>query len=235
MKKYIKITLSLILGTILIPSFVFAKTDVTLTSPISNTVVGNSFSVIVSISPKEETAYTSKIALSYSNDIIEATSFSFAPNLLPLSQPGYDLMDTTTGTIIKTGGMTNGVLSGTNKVFGTITFIAKKAGNAQISVSNNTKIYDNQNINIFSGSQNQLNITVLPFRPTEEVINTPESTTTAITATTTIDTGTTTNSQTASLGLFNTLTSSYKLISLLILIMIVAIVYMVLRKKEQNN
>ena len=144
----------------LFPSLAYAKADVSLSASRQSLNAGQTFTVTVGIMPSPETAYTSKIALSYSSDILEATSFAFAPTWLTLSQPGYDTMDTANGIIVKTAGYPGGASAPTT--FGTITFRAKQAGNATIQVSQNTMIYDRNNANVFSGAQTALQIAVAP-------------------------------------------------------------------------
>ena len=153
-----KILATAIVFASLLPALAYAKTDVSLSAAGQSLTVGQTFTVTVGIVPSPETAYTSKIALSYSSATLEATSFSFAPTWLALSQSGYDTMDSINGMIVKTAGYPGGASAPT--VFGTITFRAKQAGNASIQVSPNTMIYDRNNANIFSGTQTSLQIAV---------------------------------------------------------------------------
>jgi hypothetical protein len=111
-----------------IPTASFAKTDVILGSASTVVTAGQQFSVTITVTPTTETIYTSKIVASYSSDIVDVSSFSFAPSWLALSQPGYDSVDASTGTLIKTAGFPSGIVSGSSKLFGTITFKAKKSG-----------------------------------------------------------------------------------------------------------
>ncbi|MFZ2621434.1 MAG: cohesin domain-containing protein [Minisyncoccia bacterium] len=155
MKKII--TTIAVLGT-LIPALTFAKTDVSVVASTKTVKVGDVITVTIALNPAGESAYTSKVAVSFPVDMLQATGFTFAPSWLSLSQPGYDLMDNTTGSLIKTAGYPNGLA--TSATFGTATFKAVKAGTATIAVNSGTMIYDQNNQNVFSGLQNSAQITI---------------------------------------------------------------------------
>lgn len=94
--------------------------------------VGQTFSVPVSIDPASEKNYTARLALTFSPDVLEVASFTFAKNWIALSQPGYDLIDNQGGNFIKTAGHPGGFSE--TVLFGTITFRAKKAGEDVVTV-----------------------------------------------------------------------------------------------------
>ncbi|OGZ28847.1 MAG: hypothetical protein A2562_00015 [Candidatus Nealsonbacteria bacterium RIFOXYD1_FULL_39_11] len=120
-------------------------------SPISVSVEkGKTFSVTAVVDPAAAKIYTAKIELSYPADVLEVTSFSFASKWMALSQEGYDLVDNAAGSIIKTAGYPGGLSS--KQSFGTITFKAKKSGEATIKVSSGTKLFDASSNNVSAGT-----------------------------------------------------------------------------------
>lgn len=173
MKKIIKL---FVLSVAFLPVFALASTNVNLSSVKTSVNTGDIFTVNVTVSPSGESAYTSKVVVNYNSSLLEATSFSFAPTWLPLSQPGYDSMDQTNGVIIKTAGYPSGMTSA--KTFGTITFRAKQSGTATISVAKSTEIYDANNKNIFSGNSGavSINVSKAEVAPVKEVVNTTKAT-----------------------------------------------------------
>ncbi|MDD5050729.1 MAG: hypothetical protein PHV93_03230 [Candidatus Pacebacteria bacterium] len=145
MKKFI---FSLIVLALAVPAFASAAANVSLIPSTFNVKAGQTVTVQVSVIPAGESVYTSKVALSYSKDLLKATAFNFAPVWLPLSQPGYDSMDS--GSLVKTAGYPGGISAG--KIFGTVTFTALKSGTASLAVANDTEIYNAQNKNVFSAN-----------------------------------------------------------------------------------
>lgn len=235
MKIKIIIAAAIIIGSSLFsslfPTIAFAKTNVDLSTVNTTVSAGDKFTVVVSISPTDETAFTSKVSLSYSIDTLDASSFTFAPTWLSLSQTGFDLMDTATGKIIKTAGFPNGIVSGSNKKFGTITFTAKSEGVAKISVSGDTQIYGNSNNNIFSGEESVLNITVV--KPTPSVSTSDETTNTEV-ASSTFGTTTISSILGASAVVANVFTSSKSLLIILVILILGAIGFGFYRKESNN-
>ncbi len=202
----------IIICSVLVPAFVFAKANVLLSSSQINVTEGQRFTVSVNISAIDETIYTSKVALSYSSDVLEATSFTGASGWLSLSQPGYDSMDSVTGSIIKTGGYPTGLTAGTNKMFGTITFVAKKTGIATIKTTEATAIYDSVNNNIFVDTQTPVTITISEAVFTPETTDTENATGTA----TSTDIASSTIGQGAVAGLAKTTVPLYVVILIII-------------------
>ena len=200
MKKIIKL---FVLSVAFLPAFALASINVNLSSVKTNVNTGDTFTVNVTVSSSGESAYTSKVVVNYNNSLLEATSFSFAPTWLPLSQPGYDSTDKTNGVIIKTAGYPSGITSA--KSFGTITFRAKQSGTATISVAKSTEIYDANNKNIFSGNSGsvQINIANVEVIPVKAIVTTPTKTnTTNVKATKAVTSQLSTNN--ASSGATNT-------------------------------
>ncbi len=94
--------------------------------------VGQSFSVPIAIDPAGDAQYTVRLSAEFSTDEIEVLSFLFDPDWMVVSQPSYDLEDNENGKLIKTAGFPSGFTNSEN--FGTITFIAKQAGESIITV-----------------------------------------------------------------------------------------------------
>lgn len=100
--------------------------------------VGQTISVPVSIDPAFEKNYTVRLILTFSPDVLEVTSFTFAKNWIALSRPGYDLIDNQGGELIKTAGYPGGFSE--TVLFGRVTFRAKKAGGDVVAVGVNSFI-----------------------------------------------------------------------------------------------
>ena len=65
---------------------------------------GQAFTLPVTLDPSGEKNYTVRFTLGFPQDILEVTSFTFAPSWLAVPQPGYDLIDNKSGQFIKTAG-----------------------------------------------------------------------------------------------------------------------------------
>src|SRR5438128_1404287 len=122
----------------------------TLSFPSSSVSVtsGQMINVPIYLNPSGNAVYTVKAVVSFSPDILEVRSFSFSSTWLPLSQPGYDKVDNSSGTLIKTAGYAGGLSS--NALFGTVTFYAKRSGTALVSVTNGTQVLNATNQNTFT-------------------------------------------------------------------------------------
>lgn len=110
---------------------------------------GQTFSVSVFVNPQGVSNYTEKLELKYSAAALEVKSFNFAGNWMPISQPGYDLLDNASGILIKTAGYPGGFTSKT--LFGNLTFRAKQTGNAAIQITTNSMALNADSKNIASG------------------------------------------------------------------------------------
>lgn len=151
----------------------FAATTVSL-SPVNVSVnEGQNFNLAVSVNPQGVKNYTVKLEIKYPADILEVKSFSFGNNWMPLSQTGYDLLDNSNGTLIKTAGYPGGVDS--NASFGTVVFSAKKSGNAEIQVAGDSLALDASNQNVISGLPVKTSVAVASIILSEEQIA-PEET-----------------------------------------------------------
>jgi len=102
-----------------------------------NVAVGESFNLSVYVNPNGESVDTVRAVISYPPDLLEATNFTLGASW-PNSSPGNSI-DNSSG-IVNQGGFT---LSGgveSSAAFGTITFRAKSAGTAAVSLAGGTKL-----------------------------------------------------------------------------------------------
>jgi len=120
---------------------------------------GQTFNVLVSLDPQSGKISTAKVELKYPADLVEATGFSFVgPSWIALAQEGYDLMDNTNGSMIKTAGYPKG--ASVPLAFGTATFRAKKAGVATISVGDKTLLLGADGMNSLSGAVTPVSVSI---------------------------------------------------------------------------
>jgi len=138
------------LGVIVLAMPALAATTVSL-SPVNISVTsGKNFNVVIAVNPQGASNYTEKIELDYPADLLQVKSFSLGSNWMALSQTGYDLIDNTNGTLIKTAGYPGGLSS--SATFGTISFYAKKAGSGVIKLGTGSLALDANNQNVLSGA-----------------------------------------------------------------------------------
>ena len=131
MKIRIAGALAVVAG-ILGASVALAATTVSFTPTSVSVKAGQQVTLSVAVNPAGVKNYTVKTALKFPADLLEVSSFTFAPNWIALAQPGYDLVDNVGGTLIKTAGYPAGTAAQTQ--FGTVTFKTKKAGNGTIAL-----------------------------------------------------------------------------------------------------
>ncbi len=173
MKKYIVSIFTAILG-IFIAISAMASTNITLTPTTRNVAEGQSFDLIVYTNANGVRNGTVKMQVEFPADLLEVTSFTQPGVWMTVEQDGYDLEDNTNGVLIKTAGYPRGFSS--DMVFGTITFTAKKAGIATISVTSDCAAYDASGKNVYFGnSQSVINITGKVY--TDTTVGTTSTTT----------------------------------------------------------
>ena len=149
--KKILFTISLTaLGIAVLAMPVMAVTTVSLSPASVNVVSGKSFNVVIAVNPQGAANYTEKIELSFPADLLQVNSFSFGNSWMALSQTGYDLVDNTNGTLIKTAGYPGGLSSAAT--FGTVSFYAKKTGSGVIKLGSGSLALDANNQNVLSGT-----------------------------------------------------------------------------------
>ena len=190
-KLTIKIAICAVSLFIAIPIAFAAVTAISM-SPINVSVVaGQTFSVNLSLKPQESKIFTAKVALGFPADLIEVQSFTLGNKWMALSQDGYDLVDNTNGSFIKTAGYPKGVSSEAD--FGSITFKAKKSGSGYISLNSESLALDENNKNVLSPMliRTFVNIANAPVKTAPKILPVPSETVTATseatsTATTTV-------------------------------------------------
>ena len=157
MKKYIYSTI-LALGLVFSVGVAQAATSVTL-SPTNKTVsAGQTFTVSATFNPNGTKLFTGRLALSYPADVLEVTNFTAPSTFFSLAQPGYDLVDNTNGKLLKTAGFPGGMTD--SSLFGTVTFKAKKSGNATIALNSDVLALDSGNNNDFNNVFSTVAVTV---------------------------------------------------------------------------
>lgn len=135
-------------GFILSTAPVFADTSISLMPNTVDVVEGERVKLAIGINPKETRAYTAKIEIYFPSDVLEVESFSLNDPWLPLDQSGYSFLNNEAGVLIKTGGYPGGVSS--PAIFGEVTFLAKKMGNALVRVGPNSVVLDKNNEDVFN-------------------------------------------------------------------------------------
>lgn len=146
-KTFLKIG---IVATALVVAFpAVAATTFNFVPAAKNAKVGEIFTLTLPISSTEK-IYTVKSEISFPADLLSVTAFNFSSSWMPLSQSGYDLTDNTNGLLVKSAGYPGGLSSTAN--FGTITFKAKKAGEARILLTSNSLVLNASNANTLLGA-----------------------------------------------------------------------------------
>lgn len=205
MKKIITTRIFTILGALLFAVPVFAATTVSLSPSPINVTAGQTFNVVVTVSPSGTKDFAEKVQLQFPAGILKVNSFTPASSWMALTTSGYDAIDNTNGTIVKSGGYPSGISSAT--AFGTISFTALKAGSGSITVGSQSSAFVTSGQSAITGSGTAFVVaspTVIPVKTTVTpkavavvspvlVAQVATSTATATVATT----QTNTNSQTA--------------------------------------
>ena len=132
---------------------------------------GETFEVVVFVNPSAgEEITTAKLSAVFSASVLEIVSFSQASGWIPLTQPGYDLIDNSAGKLEKTGGFPLRVTE--SKIFGTLTLKAKSAGSATLSVAGDSLMLDVANANKYVASAGA-SFTIVALAPTTTPPATP--------------------------------------------------------------
>jgi len=145
-------------------------------SPSTGTFIpGETFDVSVYVNPiSGESITTAKLSALFSSTNLEIVSFAIDTGWIPLTQPGYDLLDNTDGKLIKTGGYPTKVESQTK--LGVVTFKTKSAGSASFNIDTDSLLIDINNTNKFvisSGAVYTISVPVEPVELPEVVVETP--------------------------------------------------------------
>ena len=128
----------------------FAATAVTLSPSSLKVSAGQSFNVVVNVTPNGTKDYAEKIEVDYPSDTLEVSSFTLGNSGMALNQTGYDVTDNANGVLIKTAGYTSGVSSQT--LFGTIMFRATKAGSGVIKIGGQSMAFQAGGQSAITGS-----------------------------------------------------------------------------------
>ena len=183
MKKNIFFIALTILGGIILSSPVFAATTISLSPTAVNITAGQTFNLNVAVDPQGVKNYTVKLELKYPADLLEVKSFTLSSNWTAFIATGYDTTienANTNGVLIKTAGYPNPGLSSA-VTFGTVSFLAKKAGSGIIQTGTGSLALNASSQNVFSGSA-QASVTIAAVIPPPPPPLPPPQTTTPPTA-----------------------------------------------------
>ena len=150
---------------------VLAATNILFSPPSITVKQGQTFVLTASINPQDIKNYTVKLELNYPAELLEVKSFTFGNIWMPLSQSGYDSIDNTKGILIKTAGYPGGLSSTAS--FGTVSFLAKKAGSGTITIGNNSLALDSTNKNVLSGTPQVSVLITAPILATTSTTKVP--------------------------------------------------------------
>lgn len=125
-----------------------AATDLSFFVENSKIFKGDIFDVVVTLNPKGETNFTVLLELKYPSDLLEVITFEFKNEWTSILQSNYNFIDNEAGIITKTAGVPGGFSE--ERVFGVISFKAKKEGVAVVNVGNNSLSLNRKNKNTFS-------------------------------------------------------------------------------------
>ena len=182
MKKNITFILAIAFASIVYgtPVFVHAASSVVLSPQNISVATDKTFSVNIFINPNGDKNYTAKVKLTYPVDTIQESSFTMASGWSPIAVANYDVVDNTNGVLVKSAGYPKPGIQ-TQTLFGTVTFVAKNAGDLEkIQVSADSLILDGNNKNVFdlaSSSPVQVSISA-PVVATKKT--TPKTQTTVV-------------------------------------------------------
>lgn len=161
----------------------FAMTTVSLSPASVSVEEGQTFNLVISVNSQVVKSYMVKSEIKFPADVLEIQSFNFGNNWVPLSQPGYSLIDNTNGVLIKTAGYPGGLSSQAD--FGTIVFKAKKNGTGAVQVTGNSTALNAEGLNVMSGLPVQINVVIAQVQvvpPTPQVQTQTQPITTVIPA-----------------------------------------------------
>lgn len=147
MKKIAKIILTASL-CFFVASPALAETSLLFSSLEVEAQKGEIFKLSITLDPKNEKNYTTKVELNFPANLLELESFNLGSGWIPVSEPGYDVVDNSLGRLIKTGAFPSGFEA--TKVFGTATFKAKNNGQGNITVGSGSFSLGATNNDLFS-------------------------------------------------------------------------------------
>ncbi len=139
-----------------------------LNSSVVKVTEGSTFTVSVSVNTQGKTINNAEASISYPNDIVEVVSLGYGSSIFTLwaEVPSFS---NSNGVISFNGGIPNPGYTGSGGVM-SVTFRAKKVGNASIALSG-VAIRENDGLgtNIFSGQRNiSIEVATKPVEPPKE-------------------------------------------------------------------
>jgi hypothetical protein len=157
---------------------VLAATTASFSPSTIKVVTGQTFNMVVSVNPNGATDYAEKVVVNYPADLLSVSAFNYSSNSMPLTQTGYDSIDNANGVMIKTAGYAGGIKS--VAPFGTITFVAKKSGTANVSIGSGSQS-NGSSVITGTGSSVTISSAVVPVvtKATVKSVTTDNSTTTS--------------------------------------------------------
>lgn len=137
---------------------------------------GQNITLAIQADPAGTKIYTIKSSVSFPPELLEVVSFNQSSGWMPLSMPGYDSLDNTAGSVVKTAGYAGGIAS--TSQFGSLVFRAKASGVATISFANASLAYDKDSKNTLTGVQGVSTINISDVA--EVSVNKSETQTTVV-------------------------------------------------------
>ena len=137
-KRKILISVFLFLA-IVVPQITLASA-ISLRSSTSTTEPGKTFSLSIYANGSGVASYTAGVTLKFPADLVSVESFNYSGPWIPITASGYDTINNTSGSLIKTAGYPNGF---TNEVLvGTALLKVKKAGTITLTTDQASYILD---------------------------------------------------------------------------------------------
>ncbi|MDO8751994.1 MAG: hypothetical protein Q7J22_00350 [Candidatus Wolfebacteria bacterium] len=182
MKKLFTISFLLIILLLISTAGAQTLSSLSISPTAINATKGQAFTILVNLTPAGKN-YTTKVGLDYPANLVRLNSFTFANGWMPLAQPGYDLIDNTSGKMLKTGGFPGGVA--TLQLFGTASFTALQSGSGSVKANVDSFSLDSENKNTLSAALPSVSLKVsapaTAPTPTPTPTEEPEATTPEIT------------------------------------------------------
>lgn len=157
MKNITRIGMMTVIGALLFAAQASAATTAILTPSTVKVAAGQQFNMAVSVNPQGTKNYAEKLEINYPTDLLQVVSFNLGPAWMALNQPGYDSLDNNSGVLIKTAGYAGGITSQTP--FGTITFKAKKTGQAIVKFGSGSQAFEASSQTAVVGSNATVSVT----------------------------------------------------------------------------
>ena len=171
MKKITLTSIAALIGIVAFAVPALAATTASLSPASASVIVGEKFNVTISVNPQGTANYAEKLEVDYPADMLEASSFTLGDKWIAMTATGYDSIDNTNGVLIKTAGYPSGFSS--SAVFGTVSFIAKKAGSGTIKIGNSSLAFQASAQSAITGSGTSFVVTAPVTIPPKPEVKTP--------------------------------------------------------------